>query len=255
MQASSAEERPAESRGLDPASIHNVDQRTPVVVFSHAALLGRPLRLTQHGATSPGFNTGTSSVVWPTAFRMARHLCKRPDLVRGKSVVEVGAGIGLVGGVAAALGAACTVLTDCDCAMSVLEQNQAMLRECGAAVEVTRVDWGDEVDHATALSLCPDGEGFEVVLASDLVFAAVHTDRLAVSCGRLLARRPSALVLLGFEFREEWETIGNFIAWMEEAGFQCSFAPLAGEADGESEDSDCDPEFLLYTFRWRHETG
>ncbi|CAK0888957.1 unnamed protein product, partial [Prorocentrum cordatum] len=188
MQADAAEERPeAEPRGLDPASIHNVDQRTPVVTFSHVALLGRPLRLTQHGATSPGFNTGTSSVVWPTAFRMARHLCEHPGLVRGKSVVEVGAGIGLVGGVAAALGAACTVLTDCDCAMPVLEQNRAMLQECGAAVEVTRVDWGDEGDHATALSLCPGGEGFEVVLASDLAFAAVHTDRLAVSCGRLLA--------------------------------------------------------------------
>jgi len=229
--------------------IHNFDQRSPVVEVAHP-VLPRPLRFEQRGAGSPEFVPGTCSVAWPVAERMAWHLCRHPKLVCGRSIVELGAGIGIVGGVAAALGAAPAVLTDCQVALPILERNRSLLSEDGVLVDIARVEWGVPEDHVAVLDRERCRDGFDVVLACDVIVGGFDTDKLFESCIALLARRDNAVVLIGFEFREEWETIGTFLDWASTAGLEVSYEPLLDkEGFVKEDDSDDDEAMLLYTLR------
>ena len=70
--------------------VHNVDQRSRLVRFVHDAV--GVLECEQRGSGSEGFVPGTSSVIWPVSMLLCRRLCEQPELVRGKAVVELGAG-------------------------------------------------------------------------------------------------------------------------------------------------------------------
>lgn len=52
--------------------------------------------------------------VWPVARFLTRLMLEKPDLIRGKSVLELGAGPGLCGGAAATCGAEVVVMSDVD---------------------------------------------------------------------------------------------------------------------------------------------
>ena len=68
---------------------------------------------------------------------MAEHCTRHPDIIRGKAVIELGAGAGLPSLVAAAIGAASVVVTDFP-APSLLEavrlnvNNNVELRSLGS---------------------------------------------------------------------------------------------------------------------------
>lgn len=233
--------------GSSERRIHNFDQRSLYVVLEHEAL-AKPLRLEQRGATSAGFEPGTSSVAWPVAERMAKHLLARPELVRGRCGLELGAGLGLLGAASAALGTKCMFLTDWQGAIPLLERNQALLAEDGLSVEVARLSWGDEDDFKALLQRWPDR--FDLLLASDVIVAGFDTKKLLASCLALLVRSPTARLLIGFEFREDWETIGNFIHGAEEAGLHCSHE-LLNDGEDVEDDEGHDGDMYLYTFRWQ----
>lgn len=59
------------------------------------SILVRPVKERQHSQFDVGF------VMWPAAVILSRLLCRDPNLVRGRRVLEVGAGLGLAGLVAA----------------------------------------------------------------------------------------------------------------------------------------------------------
>ena len=88
---------------------HNIDQRARLVRFEHGDVV---VECEQHGSNSAEFVFGTSSVIWPIAMVLGRHLCRNPALMRGKRCVELGSGTGMCGLVAAAVGAARVLLTD-----------------------------------------------------------------------------------------------------------------------------------------------
>lgn len=229
----------------DDFRIHNCDQRSPVIHFAHPAI-GPPLKLEQRGASHQGFDAGTSSVIWPVAAHMAKHLCDHPEMVRGRSVVELGAGIGILGAALAALGANPVVLTDSEQALPLLGRNKALLSERSVSVQVAELLWGEAAHHARVLAL-NDSTAFDIVVASDVVVRAFDTDKLWESCEALLPRDESrsATVMIGFEDRDDWETIGTFIGMAEAAGFVTSTCPLALE----EEEEDDDWQMCMYTFR------
>ena len=115
--------RPVSITAPAASTAHNVDQRSQLITFGHSALGSAPIELEQHGPGSARFRANTSTVIWPEARRLACHPCSMPSVVQGKRVVEVGAGLGLVGLVAWRLGAAETVLTDCAECLAVCESN------------------------------------------------------------------------------------------------------------------------------------
>ena len=57
---------------------------------------------------------GAGDVVWPASIALGRLIAHCPSLVQGKSVLEIGSGLGLCGCVAAHAGASRVVMTDVD---------------------------------------------------------------------------------------------------------------------------------------------
>lgn len=216
---------------------HNVDQHAAIVRFEHTAIGTEPVECEQHGSTSEKFEPGTSSVVWPVSLLLARHLCETPSLVQGKSCVELGSGIGMVGLVAAALGASSVVLTDVGRAMPVLESNAARGRaRNGAECLAAELEWGDDAQvDAVGRS------AFDVVLAADVLIAGwAETHHSLASTMRALLKPVVGVVLLGFEYREEWDTVASFTDTCAELGMHVDSVQL-------DEGPDLPDDFYLYT--------
>jgi len=124
-------------------TVLTLDQRAPGAADA-------PISVT--GDVEPAY---TASRVWPASAELALHVA---GVVRGKRVVELGAGAGLAGLASAVLGAARVVLTDLPENLPLLQRNAA---RNGLDVVVAAFDW------LTPTTL---GERFDVVLAADCVF-------------------------------------------------------------------------------------
>ena len=143
-----------------------------VVVFEDPAL-AHPILVEQRpdAPTMQGAD-GTSRRLWPAAIVLARYLYAHPELVRGKRVVELGAGAGAAGLVCAALGATHVSLTDEPDALPLLSDNVARNESAGAlggcSLAVLPCSWGDE-EHISALVEAAGGP-FDVVIACEVVY-------------------------------------------------------------------------------------
>jgi len=141
-------------------------------------------------------------VLWPASIALGLEIAERAQEFRGTKVLELGAGVGLAGIVAAACGAS-VVQTDRD------EEALAMCRrnaEQSGVVTDTRVgDWSEWTDDAR----------YDWVIASDVLYrTTLHAqlravfDRTRAPRGRLLIadplRKASVEWLEGME-REGWD--------------------------------------------------
>ena len=156
------------------------------------------MRFNQARFDAGGAAGGFASSVWDSAIVLAKHVEKRPELFRGKRVVELGAGCGLVSAVLLAVGASRVVATDLPENLELLRGNvRANAAACGAAEEedgtstaaeeedgtstaapttptfaVKALRWGE--DAASAL-----GETFDVVVAADCMYVEETAGELA----------------------------------------------------------------------------
>jgi hypothetical protein len=72
---------------------------------------------------------GAGDVIWPASMALARLIAHCPSLVAGKRVLEVGAGLGLLGNVAAQAGAAEVLMVDVDATVLELAERSAAANE------------------------------------------------------------------------------------------------------------------------------
>ena len=127
-------------------------------------------------------------IVWESAFCLAQLLQRDGGKrVRGKRVVELGAGAGLLGMSAAKLGAESVLLTDHPSAMPLLRRNvarnfpfpddtdtavaNARRRKRTPRVSCLPLDWLDANHLSAVLGTAKEEGPFDVALAADVVFA------------------------------------------------------------------------------------
>jgi predicted nicotinamide N-methyase len=126
-------------------------------------------------------------VLWPAAIALAHEVVARADAVRGRSVLELGAGTGLPGIVAASLGARVVQTDRHELALSVCRRNGE--RNGVRTIEYRLADWGDWTD----------AERYDWILASDVLYReALHPELRRIFESNLA---PGGRVLLADPFR------------------------------------------------------
>jgi predicted nicotinamide N-methyase len=118
---------------------------------------------------------------WPGGQAVARHILDHPDRVRGKRVLDVGAGSGLAAIAAARAGGQATANDIDDFARAAIALNAALN--------------GVEIEYSGETLLAADGGGWDVVIAGDMCYEKPLAEALMAWLRRLAGK--GTLVLLG----------------------------------------------------------
>lgn len=125
--------------------------------------------------------------LWPSAIALTHELLARADALRGARVLELGAGTGLPGIVAASLGASVVQTDRNELALSVCRRNGA--RNGAPAIEHRLVDWAEWGDTAH----------YDWIIGSDILYhEAAHPDLRRLFAAGLA---PGGRILIADPFR------------------------------------------------------
>lgn len=142
-------------------------------------------------------------ILWGAAEGLAMYLNDRPEIVRNKTVLELGCGLGYPSLVATHLGGK-VVATDFH-----PEVEAYFRRNCHHSVlecHYRRLNWRDDpVDIGT----------YDVVMGSDILYEGHHPR--AVACGLIRFLSPGGTILLSDPGRAY---LNNFLSAMKEEGYQ-----------------------------------
>jgi predicted nicotinamide N-methyase len=105
-------------------------------------------------------------VLWPAAVALAHEVATRPEAFRGESVLELGAGTGLPGIVAASLGASVTQTDRHELALHVCRLNGERNRLGGIAYQ--QADWTEWTDPRR----------YNWIIGSDVLYADTNHEHL-----------------------------------------------------------------------------
>lgn len=149
---------------------------------------------------------GVAAVVWDAAVVMCMYLELGKVELKGKRAIELGAGTGLVGIVAALLGAKVTI-TDREPALDFLFANvKANLPpDSQGSVVVSELTWGQDLERYPA-------GGFDLVLGADIVYLEDTFVPLLQTLDHLCS--DTAVVLLACKIRYKRDT--NFLSMLKQ---------------------------------------
>lgn len=156
---------------------------------------------------------GAGDVVWPSSLALARLVANCPSFVQGRNVIEVGCGLGLVSAAALRAEPYSLCLSDLDAHVVALAHRSctelfepiAPEKETGSSVgscavtAIDGLDWanpstwtcrGSEQRLSNTEAVAEKGGGFDVVLASDVLYSEAAVEPLASLIAYLL--RPAS---------------------------------------------------------------
>lgn len=119
--------------------------------------------------------------VWSGAYLMAEFLVGKKGLVKGKNVLELGAGTGLVGLICHDLGARRVVLTDC-CQQVLANAKRNIdsnVQHAGDVMRVSKLDWNCGTIPVTLLDA-------DVLIASDPIYDNDLTESFMKTCLQIM---------------------------------------------------------------------
>lgn len=151
----------------------------------------------------------TGQILWLVSRVMSHHLAATDGRdVKGRDVIELGAGAGLVG-LTATQWARSVILTDEeDEVLALLRRNEAAGHAAPSCelLAVAPLSWGDAATTAAALALPrpgrPPGAHYDVVLGADVVYWSASVGPLVAAVAAVL-ERPAGVWLLGYTARVE----------------------------------------------------
>lgn len=146
-------------------------------------------------------------MLWPASIALAHDLVARADQLRDKRVLELGAGTGMPGIVAASLGAHVLQIDHSEVALHVCNMNAE--RNGVTRCEARDAEW--ETFHSE--------QRFDYILGSDVLYVTTMHDRLRAICDAYLA--PGGRVLLSDPFRAQSLPM---LEAMEASGWSVSLA-------------------------------
>jgi len=133
--------------------------------------------------------------VWPSAAALSAHVASKPQLVSHKRVAEMGAGLGICGLVAGAVGAQSVLLLDREpralhCAVASAELGQLSVQAVGEAsgIQAALYDWDKPQDFAQTM---------DVILAAEVLYDPTSSVALARAMLRLLRGKDNGLLRPG----------------------------------------------------------
>lgn len=143
-------------------------------------------------------------LVWESAQALAEALAAEPDLVAGKTVLELGTGVGLPGIVARSLGAAAVRQTDNVAQALTLCRVNAQTNGV-EGIELALANWDAWTDTRT----------YDVIIGSDVLYERTAHAPLAAILGRNLS--PGGRVLIADPGRQDTPL---FLRELESAGWK-----------------------------------
>lgn len=138
-------------------------------------------------------------VVWDAALVLAYFLLKQDLIQPDTKVLELGAGTGAVGLVAATLGAKRVVITDLPRILPLLQEGIALNPNL-SNIEARALSWGHQED-LDQLEFVPD-----LVLVSDCIYYEASVDPLISTLKSLVGSQTATRILLSYEVRDYLES-------------------------------------------------
>jgi len=223
------------------------------------------VEVAQRGSSSSAFVADTSTVIWPMSAALATAFCDatqgardggvddldaRADAGRAETcaaardlvvtartrIVELGAGLGLLGIVLARIGARRVTITDAN--VTLLAENVAASggerAECARLVWASPHDgkeWEDVCAFARAYEESNDGELPHLIVGTDVMYSQSRETCRALAHTMARLADEHTVVIIGFEDRGDWGQVAAFFEYAEDAGLYGD-----GEPFGEDED-------------------
>ena len=194
-----------------------------------SVVVRRALRLQE--TIEPGKRDLSGCMVWPTAVLASRLLEERPVLVHGARVVELGAGVGLLGITAALCCASRVVVTDGGAAQTLELLRQNTLRAAkkhklrNLECHPTAIRWGAGQceDAACTAGLLHRYGAFDVVLASDVLYPGSQPTAFFAMARELLGGEGVLLLALAARpaLPPGWRFVQEVFAAAAGASLQC----------------------------------
>jgi predicted nicotinamide N-methyase len=193
-----------EENPMGSFDLFSTDRKDPKDEF--ALTMGKvTIKLNGIKARYPHLLQSTGMTLWKGSEKLCQFLCDNPEVVKGKVVIELGAGLGLCGIVAHKQGACQVILTDGDTnTLRNMRSNVAANVDTvlGSSVEspilCKQLLWGKNID-----SFCNKWapQKFDVVMGGDIAYAQDSLPVLFETAVGLLSVKPQSCFILSFVFR------------------------------------------------------